>query len=132
MEGVGKRFAMGWVMESFRLEPRNVVAGNIVDGAPPAKHAAGRARRAKWPALNRQRSGFFKSEKRSGSRPIDGCSIGASTVRAAVRSLAPGSLGPSRCEVAPRQRSSTAPTKCISWPAGTDGTGEIVAFAEGG
>src|SRR5665213_517751 len=39
-----------------------------------------------------QRSGFFSSEKRSGSRPIDGCSIGASVVRAAGRSLMLGSL----------------------------------------
>src|SRR5271154_5368322 len=78
-----------------------------------------------------QRSGFFSSEKRSGSRPIEGCSIGASTVRAAGRSLMVGSLGTSRCEVAPRQRSSTALTKCMSWPAATDGTVEMVASLRG-
>src|SRR5580700_2951879 len=80
-----------------------------------------------------QRNGFFSSEKRSGSRPSEGCSIGASTltVRAAGRSLMVGSLGTSRCEVAPRQRSSTALTKCMSWPAAADGTVEIVASLRG-
>ena len=82
-------------------------------------------------ALSRQRSGFFSSEKRSGSRPIDGCSIGASTARAAGRSLMPGSLGTSRCDVAPRQRSSTALTKCISWPAAADGTVDEAASLRG-
>jgi hypothetical protein len=36
--------------------------------------------------LSPQRSGFFKSEKRSGSSLIDGCSIGASTVAGAKAS----------------------------------------------
>src|ERR1700676_5551479 len=91
----------------------------------------GRARRGT--TLTPQRSGFFSSEKRSGSSPIDGCSIGASTMtdRAAGRSLMAGSLGTSRCEVAPRQRSSTAPTKCMSWPAAADGTVEIVDSLRG-
>src|SRR3954447_6194378 len=59
------------------------------------------------------RSGFFSNEKRSGSSPIDGCSIGASTLESVFAGGAEntGSFGTSRCEVAPRQRSSTAPTK---------------------
>src|SRR5262249_13548436 len=64
-----------------------------------------------------QRNGFFKSEKRSGSSPCEGCSRGASRderLRAPDRAPIPGSLGVSRFEVAPRQRSSTAPTKCVS------------------
>jgi DNA helicase HerA-like ATPase len=83
------------------------------------------------PAHQLPRSGFFSSENRSGSRPSDGCSIGASTERTAGRSLMPGSPAPSRCEVAPRQRSSTAATKCISWPAATDGAVESVASLRG-
>ena len=42
-----------------------------------------------------------------------------------------GSFGTSRCEVAPRQRSSTAATKCWSWPAATDGTVAMVASLRG-
>lgn len=62
------------------------------------------------------RSGFFSSEKRSGSSPIDGCSIGTSAGASVLAGGAEntGSFGTSRCDVAPRQRSSTAPTKCMS------------------
>src|SRR3981189_3532390 len=42
-----------------------------------------------------------------------------------------GSFGVSRFEVAPRQRSSTAETKCMSWPAETDGTDAMVASLRG-
>src|SRR6185436_17075629 len=97
----------GWV------EPLGTILGN--------HHLAALSREA---PQHPQRSGFFSSEKRSGSSPIEGCSIGASTgvmTRAEGRSPMPGSFGTSRCEVAPRQRSSTAETKCMSWPAATDG-----------
>src|SRR5262249_43473940 len=81
------------------------------------------------------RSGFFNSEKRSGSRPCEGCSIGASieaNERDAGARSNMGSLGAaSRLEVAPRQRSSTAPTKCASWPAETDGVVAMVASLRG-
>jgi hypothetical protein len=36
-------------------------------------------------------------------------------------------VGTSRCAVAPRQRQSTALTKCISWPVDADGTVEMKA-----
>ncbi|MGX1292224.1 hypothetical protein AB7M75_002132 [Bradyrhizobium ottawaense] len=42
-----------------------------------------------------------------------------------------GSFGTSRCEVAPRQRSSTALTKCMSWPEVTEGTLLMVASPRG-
>ena len=72
--------------------------------------------RARTGTRKPQRSGFFRREKRSESKPIEGCSNGASTAgaRGAGRSFVTGSLGASRFDVAPRQRSSTAPTKCMS------------------
>ena len=94
----------------------SVVMGLDVSGildAPPSRGmtavcAVGRA--ASY------RSGFFNSEKRSGSSPIEGWSIGASTLESVFAGGAEniGSFGTSRCEVAPRQRSSTALTKCMS------------------
>ena len=63
------------------------------------------------------RSGLLSSEKRSESSPFEGCSVRASTgesVRGAACSLNTGSFAAPRCELAPRQRSSTALTKSIS------------------
>jgi transposase len=122
------------LMAYLGLVPGEASSGDRVWRGGITKAGNHRARRILAAAgLCRQRSGFFKSEKRSGSRPSDGCSIGASTMteRAAGRSLITGSLGTSRCEVAPRQRSSTALTKCMSCPAATDGTVEIVASLRG-
>src|SRR6516162_4058224 len=129
MAGVGKRFAVGWVMKRFRLGPhRHGLGRTLVDDAVLQGALA-----PCWNAWERQRSGFFNSEKRSGSSPCEGCSIGASyedSVRAEGW-LTVGSLGTSRCEVAPRQRSSTALTKWVSWPAVTDGEVAIVASLRG-
>src|ERR1700712_2267467 len=109
---------------------RPLARNDVLNIGPPTQPSSpGLTKRC--PALPPQRSGFFSSEKRSGSRPSDGCSLGASTVRTAERSLMPGSLVASRCEVAPRQRSSTAATKCMSWPAATDGAVESVASLRG-
>ena len=113
------QFVEGWRRETFGDGLRH---GGVPAGAarrlrrdhnrPPRRCKARRSSRR----VRGQRSGFFSSEKRSGSSPSDGCSIGASSgmARATGRSLTVGSLGPSRCEVAPRQRSSTAETKCMS------------------
>src|SRR5438105_12693849 len=63
-------------MKGFRLRPRGGVTGTIYRIAAkwiPAR--AGKSREPRRP----QRSGFFRSENRSGSSPIEGCSIGAST-----------------------------------------------------
>ena len=82
--------------------------------------------------LCRQRSGFFRSENRSGSSPIEGCSIGASTgvmMRAVGRSPIPGSFGTSRCEVAPRQRAMLDFAMKVSQAANTVSEAEFAAVA---
>ena len=58
------------------------VAGSTCRGRAnvPGRSAATLRVAARPGHENLYRSGFFKSEKRSGSRPIDGCSIGASTL----------------------------------------------------
>src|SRR4051794_39070688 len=89
--------------------------------------------RARSGTCKPQRSGFFRREKRSESKPIEGCSNGASTVagRVAGRSFVAGFIGAVGFIPDPGHRTKMASPQIRSYTDGGGGRVEMLASLRG-